>query len=163
MYFCLKNLISHHKYDFSNFMCFWNLPKLAYRKMNTCLICTKVLRRFSLCIFCVCRQGPYLRLMRWCSRAVAIRSSSFRSKTSRLGGLALCPMLPGWFFFWDLWSSSRLEQERSSGELPKRSGPPVDQHIMQLTKSCLHIAFLHSRPGSNVICETLERRCRTLL
>ena len=89
----------------------------------------------------------------------SLKTSCIYQARAALGGLALCPMLPGWFFFGIF--EARLEQ--GSGELPNRSGPPVDQHIMQLTKSCLHIAFLHSRPGSNVICETLQRRCRTLL
>ena len=37
-----------------------------------------------------------------------------------------------------------------SGELPKRSGPPVDQHIMQQNLVCT--LFFH-RSGSNVICQ----------
>ena len=44
-------------------------------------------------------------------------------------------------FSFGIFEARRLEQPEHAGELPKRSGPPVDQHIMQLTKSCLHIAF----------------------
>ena len=35
----------------------------------------------------------------------SIQSSPEPRQVRILGGLALCPMLPGWFFFWDLWSS----------------------------------------------------------
>ena len=37
-----------------------------------------------------------------------------------------------------------------SGELPKRSGPPVDQHIMQQNLVCTLFFY---RSGSNVICQ----------
>ena len=42
-----------------------------------------------------------------------------------------------------------------SGELPKRSGPPVDQHIMQQNLVCT--LFFH-RSGSNVICQNTHMK-----
>ena len=66
---------------------------------------------------------------------------------SRECGVCICLSVGVFFVCQDDFSFGALLR---SGELPKRSGPPVDQHIMQQNLVCT--LFFH-RSGSNVICQ----------